>query len=118
MRAVCIAGILPAGPAPFLRQPEVERRARAWRAFGAHAAAVPRDDALHRRQAHAAAFERLRALEPPEGLEQRAALRRIEADAVVAYQDLARRVAAHLDDGLLLPAGVLPGVAEQVLQHD
>src|SRR2546425_1191465 len=79
------------------------------------------DDTLHRRQADPCAFELFRAVEPLERAEQLLGVGHVEARAVVPYEVGGRAVLlgnAELDPGGAALSGELPGVAEQVFEHD
>src|ERR1043165_2680838 len=103
-------------------QCEVEGRARADLALGPDAPAVAADDALDGRQAHARPPELARAVETLERAEQLCGLGHRETRAVVAGEVEALAAAAPPvpggDHGLLALRGELPGVAEQVVEHD
>src|SRR5688572_24277090 len=69
--------------APWQR--EVERRAFVRPAFGPHAPAVARDDALHEGEADAGAREVLLIVQSLEDAEKLGGIARVEACAIVAY---------------------------------
>ena len=80
-------------------------------------------DAPHRGQADAGAGELGGAVQALEGAEQPAGEAHVEAGAVVAHEEglaLLRRVAgaAELDPRVLAARRVLPGIADQVVEHD
>ena len=108
-------------PAGFVSagQGEVEARAAIRLALGADRPAVAQDDAAHRRQADAGAREFAGAVQALEGAEQAIGEAHVEAGAVVAHREGRRlaRMAQEGDPRRRGVAGVLPGVAEQVLEH-
>ena len=87
--------------------------------LGPDMAAVAFYDPADAGQAEAGAGE-LGAVEALEGLEQLAGAGGIEADAVVGYEVGVRFAGGggdtELDNGLGLAGGVLPGVAQKVIQ--
>ena len=80
---------------------------------------MAQDDAAHRRQADAGARELAGAVQALEGAEQAIGEAHVEAGAVVAHREGRRlvRMTQERDPRRLGVAGVLPGVAEQVLEH-
>ena len=103
------------------RQREVKARAAVDLGLGPDLAAMAAHDAPHRRQADAGAREVAGAVQALEHAEQAVGEAHVEAGAVVAHGEACRlAVAAALEArccACAALAGVLPGVAEQVLEH-
>src|SRR5688500_17994525 len=79
------------------------------------------DHALHRGQAYPGAAELLRAVQPLERTEQLVREAHVEAGAVVAHEEYAALAVAHgadLDPRMLDARRELPGIANQVVEHD
>src|SRR5215470_4300765 len=87
-------------------------------AFGPDAPAVPVNDSLHRRQPDPGAGEIGGGVEPLERPEELVRVRHVEADAVVADEEMPILGAAELDVADRLLPGELPGVLEKVGQRD
>src|SRR6266404_990478 len=89
--------------------------------LGGHVPAVPFDDPRHRGEADARSLVFVGVVEPRERLKQLARELRIEAGAVVGYEELwmGRRLAhTDLDAGVGCPTRELPSVAEEVVERD
>src|SRR5215470_4332417 len=102
----------------ILRQREVKGGSLTETAFGPDAPAVPVNDALDRRQTDPGARELgggVEALERPEELVR---VGHVEADAVVANEEVPVLGAAELDLADRLLPGELPRVLEEVGQRD
>src|SRR5215212_1210339 len=109
---------IPLVPAP---EREVEGGPLAHLALGPDPAAVPVDDARHRRQPYARPLELILPVQPLEGPEQLVRVRLVEAGPVVPYEvDGAEKtrppVHPEFYARLLFSLRKFPGVAEQVLQ--
>ena len=88
-------------------------------ALGTDFAAMAADDSPHRSKADARARKFAGAVEALERAEQAIGKPHVEAGAVVAHRE-ARRLAGVANEGdprRVRVAGVLPGIAEQVLEH-
>ena len=86
-------------------------------------ATVALDDAVHRRESDAGAFEFAGLVQTLERLEQLVGVGHVEADTVVTHDEAAGAgtvlaQALQFDHRRGLVAGVFHGVAQQVLQHD
>src|SRR3954463_2000254 len=100
------------------REREPDRRPAADRALRPYPAAVALDDAPDDRQADAGAFEVLVGVHAVKRLEQARAVLHVEARAVIADRERLVGLAHHGDLGAISLAGELPGIGEQVLEHD
>src|SRR5439155_9352863 len=101
-------------------QREVKARAAVDLRLGPDIAAVAAHDAAHRCEADPGALEIGRAVQALEHAEEPIRKAHVEAGAVVAHRErrvAELRIAAEPDLRLGALAGVLPGVAEQVLEH-
>src|SRR5690606_4072256 len=102
-------------------QREVEACPGAALGLGPDTTAVATDDALDRREADARALELARRMQAAEHLEELARHLHVEAGPVVGHPidgDALDELAVEHDVGLLAARGVLPGIAQQVLEHD
>src|SRR5262249_24402147 len=99
---------------------EKERSALLRRGIGPDAATVAAHDALHGGQPDAGTLELLYGMQALEGAEELVGVGGVEAGAVVAHVvgDFAFGIAAaEIDVRGRMPAGVLPGVAQQVFEQ-
>jgi hypothetical protein len=91
-------------------------------ALGPDPAAMPLNDALHRRQADAGAWVFRAPMKALKGSEQRVSMHHVEAHAIVAHEEYQRtlvlRRASKLDARPGLFGGKLLRIAEQILQHN
>src|SRR5690606_19341346 len=106
------------GPVP---QREVEPGSGPPLGLGPDAAAVAADDPLHGGEPDAGAFELARRVQASEDLEELARHLHVETGAVVRDPvdgHALDEFAVEHDVRLVAPRRVLPGVAQQVLEHD
>src|SRR5579862_5648115 len=115
----CSRSLFPTGQPTS--QSEVEAGAALDLALTPDASSVAGDDALHRGQANARAFKLRGAVQPLEWLEELVRIGHVEPGAVVAHEEAglpAHLRAAKLDVAGGMLGGELPGVAQQILQHN
>src|SRR5947209_2305430 len=104
-----------------VREREVEGRSPINRAFSPDAASVPIDDALNSRQANACALEFICGVQALERAEQLVGKRHLEASAIVADEKDCLTVSLltrEIDLCAFSLRGELPGVAQQITEHD
>lgn len=104
----------------MLPQSEVKGSALANLAFCPDFTSVPSNDSLDRGQADSVAGKFFRGVEALERLEEAIGGSRIESDAVVAHEvdgNLVLALDAEFDFRRGLLGGVLPGVAEEIIDH-
>src|SRR5207248_4243414 len=104
-----------------VRQGEVEGRSCVGARLRPHVATVTTNDATHGGEADPGALELARRVQPLEGHEELCLVGLVEADAVVADVERARPGAvrhAELDHRVLDRSRELPGIADEVVEHD